>query len=196
MQKMRFKIKGVAPLLMHNGDAANPRGQYSAKLKELNAKRKKTEETLDELLYYQYLSGLYVDGRGRPCVPGHVIEATLLNAAKKTREGQLAKEAMFCTGDWPLTYKGPKAAKELARSDDFRLDCMVRIPPRTGARVLSTRPKFEKWELEFVVTFNSAKIDDSKLVGFVREAGESVGLCDWRPRFGRFDVVGKPRRVT
>jgi hypothetical protein len=38
------------------------------------------------------------------------------------------------------------------------------------------------------VIFNDELVNQSEVLELLRIAGEQVGLGDWRPKFGRFDV--------
>ena len=53
---------------------------------------------------------------------------------------------------------------------------------------MRTRPIFREWGLEFTAHYDSQLINKDSLVEFVEAAGRA-GLCDGRPRFGRFEVV-------
>ncbi|OGM09206.1 hypothetical protein A2Z67_04670 [Candidatus Woesebacteria bacterium RBG_13_36_22] len=69
-----------------------------------------------------------------------------------------------------------------------------RRPPRTGGRVAIHRPLFKKgWKAEFTII-----VDDDipkQIVESVMEiTGHKIGIGDWRPRFGRFDVELKEVR--
>jgi hypothetical protein len=51
------------------------------------------------------------------------------------------------------------------------------------------RPIFKAWGAKFSVTFDEASIQRGELDTCVRNAGAMIGLCEYRPRFGRFEVV-------
>ena len=84
---IRFRITGVAPLVMHNGQLANPLNPFAKALSRVSGKRKKTEADYEELARIEFLGGLYVGDDG-PCIPGEVIEGALFRAAKKMRRGE------------------------------------------------------------------------------------------------------------
>jgi hypothetical protein len=57
------------------------------------------------------------------------------------------------------------------------------------SRVLCWRPRFEEWELEFdILILDDKNINISVLKEILDTAGLS-GLGDYRPRFGRFQVI-------
>jgi len=66
----------------------------------------------------------------------------------------------------------------------------VRIPPRTGARVMFHRPMIPPDAyLEFTVEFDKTVITETDLKKAIEDAGKFVGIGVWRPKFGRFYVT-------
>ena len=62
------------------------------------------------------------------------------------------------------------------------------------ARVVKGRPKIEKWKLSFELKYNEKMIGDSLIIkDILEEAGERVGILDFRPQklgsFGMFKVT-------
>ena len=69
-QTRTYRIEGVDPILMHNGQLANPRNSYAKSMKAISSKRNKTGDDFDELARLEFCGGLYMtDGNGKPCVP-------------------------------------------------------------------------------------------------------------------------------
>jgi hypothetical protein len=65
----------------------------------------------------------------------------------------------------------------------------VRIPPRTGPRVMFHRPMIPTGAfLEFTVEFDKSVITEVDTKKAIEDAGKFVGLGVWRPKFGRFFV--------
>jgi len=63
--------------------------------------------------------------------------------------------------------------------------CGVRVQRN---RVMRTRPIFRDWAVSFTVTFNDSLLNPADITNLLSYAGENVGLCEWRPNFGRFIV--------
>jgi hypothetical protein len=57
-----------------------------------------------------------------------------------------------------------------------------------NSRVMRMRPKFPEWALTFEVSYQPEVVNRSDLEKWLEDAGQLVGLCDFRPRFGRFEV--------
>ena len=82
-KRLDFHIRGIAPLIQHNVQLANPRNKYVIEMKKLTAKRaKKTEEDLIELSKLEFLGGLYIGADGGVIVTGESIEAMIGGAAR------------------------------------------------------------------------------------------------------------------
>ncbi|GEP00641.1 hypothetical protein MHA02_30280 [Methylobacterium haplocladii] len=174
----------MSPLVMHNGRLANPLDSFAKALKAVSGKRGKTDADFEEMARIEFLGGLYVGDDG-PCIPGELIEAVLIAAAKKNKRGMQAKAGILSDGNHRVEYHGPRGAEELWADDRFRLVAGVRVGQ---ARVMRTRPIFREWSSEIFVDFLPGQLNRADVAGMVRTAGTIVGIGDWRPRFGRFTV--------
>jgi hypothetical protein len=54
------------------------------------------------------------------------------------------------------------------------------------SRIMRTRPIFKEWAAIVEVEFEDSVINEEQVDRWVHAAGTQVGLCDWRPRCGRF----------
>lgn len=185
-QLIDFHVRGVAPLLMHNKELANPFNPIVKAMKKITSKRKKTEEDLLALSDLEFTGGLYVDDSSRPILPGEMIEATIVAGAKKTRRGVDARVGIFVPDNAELVYEGPKTAEKLREDKRFRNLSLVTV---NRAKVLRTRPCFKQWAAKFTVHFLPDVLNEEDIVGFVTTAGRMCAFGDNRPRFGRFDLV-------
>lgn len=57
------------------------------------------------------------------------------------------------------------------------------------SKILRTRPRFDQWVIEFNLRYNEEKIDIETIINAMEYAGLYVGLCDSRPKYGKFSVV-------
>ncbi len=185
-QQIRFRVRGVCPLLMHNGQLSNPLNKFSKQMKKLTGKHTKTDKDYAELACIEFLGSLYTDKEGRPILPGELIEATIVSGAKKKRKGPAAKAGLIVDGNALLVYSGPKTAKELVKDDSFRNVTPVKIKT---SRVIRTRPQFDEWECEFTVHYLPGEANFDEIQEWVEIAGRVCGFGDWRPRYGRFEVL-------
>jgi hypothetical protein len=189
IQKLSFKIEGIAPLMTHNGRLADVDDPYVRAIKAITSNRKKTDADLEELARLEFLGGLYLNKDERIIIPGYVFEAALIGksgAARKEKMGKEAAAALWVTQDPLLIYDGPREPDELWKDKRFVNQSMVRIGT---SKVKRTRPFFQDWGAEIVVEFNDNLINEDQVRRWVEVAGEQVGLCEWRPRLGRFHVI-------
>ncbi|GAI35123.1 unnamed protein product, partial [marine sediment metagenome] len=121
-EKLTFRIRGVVPLLMHNGELADPSYWYNQAIKEITSKRAKTEADREELARLEWMGSLYLL-EDEPCIPGYVLEGALIGrggAARKQKMGRQAAAGLYVVDDFPLEYDGPRDPKELWKVEKFR----------------------------------------------------------------------------
>jgi hypothetical protein len=182
----RFTIQGISPLMPKNGQTADPLNAFALQMKKVSGKRNKTEADHEEMSRIEFFGSLYVDDKGHPCVPGENIEAMFKAAAKKIKKGQQAKSGIMSDGNWPILYNGPKNAEALWKDKNF-IDRRGVVVQR--ARVMRTHPIFKDWGLEFDLTFDDELLDEADVDAIIDISGRLIGLCDYRPKFGRFVVI-------
>ncbi len=170
---------------MHNGQMANPLNKWAKLMKQVSSKRAKTDADYEEMARIEFLASLYmaVDG---PVVPANVIDAMLVNAAKKSKEGTLAKSGAFCLDHARLDYEGPRTANDLWADESFRHVALVRVGM---ARVARTRPVFNVWSAIVSVNIEPALVNPTRVDDWMVVAGQQVGIGDWRPQYGRFQAL-------
>jgi hypothetical protein len=172
-------------LILHNGQTADPLNRHSVSIAEITGKRKKTEADHREMAKREWFAGLYLFN-GEPCIPFQMLEAALIEGAKKEKRGPAAKAGILVEQHARLEYVGPRKPEQLWKDERFQL----RVPVRVGqVRVMRTRPRFDGWSAEVVVKYLPSLLNPEHVRGFLTAAGEQVGLGDWRPRFGRFLVA-------
>lgn len=183
-ETLRLRFTGIAPLLMHRGLLADPLDEFSRAIAKISGKRKKVEADYKEMARLEFMGSLYV-ADGAPCVPADCIDATLMMAARRHKKGAQLRPALIVEKYARLEYDGPTDPDALWADDRFWL----RVPARVGqARVMRTRPRFERWAATTEVEFMASLFDRDDLIEIAHVAGETCGLGDWRPRFGRFTV--------
>lgn len=185
MKTLTVKLTGVGATIMHSGQMANPLNAFAKALKEQSAKKPKTDETLALMAEIEFRGSLYLCADGSPGWPGENIEAVLNEAARKSKQGKIAKMALFVDGILPLIYKGPKTADGLWADESFRIVASVKVGM---SRVMRTRPIFRQWQLIVPIQFDESLTNEADVLQWCVVAGVQIGLSDWRPRYGRFTV--------
>lgn len=186
MKTTEIEIKGLTPLIMHNGQLSDPLNEHTQALARLTSKRNKTIEDHKAVSKCEWYGGLYVDEEGAPCLPGEVIEAALVEGAKKYKLGKAAKGGIIVVGNFALEYKGPKTADKLWADGGYLKRASVKVGT---SRVIRSRPIFSEWACTFEVQWDEAVLKDERTVFEIVEAAGMCGIGDWRPKFGRFEMV-------
>lgn len=183
-------LKGVSPLLCHNGQTADQRNTYAKAIKAVSSKRKKTDADYDELARLEWLAGLYCFG-DELVIPDYVLESTMIGGAKKSKRGPQAKCGMFFTKHAVLEFNGKPAVinddtlAEMFASGDFTHTIGVKVGM---SKIMRTRPMFRNWSCQALVQYDPDVLNHRDIEELAIDAGKLVGMGDWRPKHGRFDV--------
>lgn len=188
MNTVSVRIEGVSPLLMHSAAGVDASHPYKRESREITAKgaKKRTDKDEERLLQLDFLLSLYHDGT-RPIIPEECILGMIRDGARRTRQGkEVLAGVMVSPSEIPVIYDGPTDPMALFESLAFR---DVRPAGVQKSRVTRCRPRFNKWALEFDLVHDEQIISEQTLRASIDGAGQFVGLCDFRPRFGRFEVT-------
>lgn len=186
-------IVGIRPLLMHNGQLADPIAPATIRLAAVTKKKAKTTEDHEQIARIEWEGGLYLDS-GKIVIPADMLDACLRDGGKDQRKGKAMTAGVEIeTEAAALEYDGPKDWKKLY---DHKLAGDVRpFVDRKGAkvqrnRVIRTRQRFPTgWSLTFrIARYDFASVGESDIKKALEFAGYAVGLGDFRPRYGLFRV--------
>lgn len=182
------EIQGLpAGMLMHNNiQLTDPLDPQNRKLKAITGKQKKTDDDHRVMARMEFEMGLYFDPEVGPYVPAANIEKTLRVAGAITRQGTAVQRAVFVTEDrLPLLYRGPRSVEELWEEAWYD-----RRPVKVDSKTITrTRPLFREWSLEIPFLVDETFLNEDDFGAILRKAGHLIGLNDFRPRFGRFEVM-------
>ncbi len=192
MKVLDIKITGTAPLLMHSDLYSNPLHPLTKKHKQLTSKRKKTDEDHEAIARSEWRGGLYWCNDVGLYIPGENIDSCLWAACKLQKLGTHYKRAAFVIDDkCPLKIDsniGNDIDKLIAEYEKYSHMKSVVV---SRARIMRVRPFFAKWSTSCQVSLNPEVIDPGELIKAIDDAGQFIGLCDWRPRYGRFKAEVK-----
>jgi len=182
-----FEIRGTRPLLMHSARLADPLDAISRQIKAIKKDRRRTEADEELAALLEWEAGLYYSDELGPYIPSENLESMLKESARKWRKGKDIERGVMVPVDAAIQYDGPRALAELKELPQFRDTRSARMPS-TGSRVVRCRPRFPEWSLTFSVQFDPRIIEEQDLREIVERAGEEIGLGDWRPRYGAFEI--------
>jgi hypothetical protein len=179
---LTYELRSSCPLIMHSGATADPLNKFAKSLKEITSKRVKTDADHEEMAHIEFVAGLYMDANG-PCLPNDVIEAAMIRAAMKSKEGPKVKSGLYALDHASLEYNGPRTSEGLWADEKFRFSKLVRVGQ---ARVPRMRPIFDEWQATVKFQIEDEIVNVSDVDRWMVVAGTQVGICDWRPQYGRF----------
>lgn len=189
MKQVKYTIRGLTPLIMHSERLANPFDPLTREIKAVTGKRKKTEDDLLEIARLEFLGGLYCDEDAGIHLPGYNLFAALIGGGKVHKLGAAIKRSALVQEDKvALEYDGPRTAEDLFKNKRF-VD--IRSVKVGTALVTRCRPIFKQWQCSFSVLYEETALNRSELDMVVRDTGSMIGVGDYRPRFGRFEVIGQ-----
>ena len=184
----RITLTGTSALIMNNARTANPLDPAAKALKALTGKRNKTDADHAEIYRVGHSGSLYHDSDIGPYLPGDNIWKSLQEGAMKHRMGPKIKEGVIITTDVnPLSYAGPRDVNGIWANENFQyINFRVTGTGSRRVRVSFCRPIFREWKVAAEGTLDDNIIDLAELRLIAETAGQRVGVCDWRPRYGRF----------
>nr|DAL34343.1 MAG TPA_asm: hypothetical protein [Caudoviricetes sp.] len=184
MKAFTITLTGNTPLLMHNSRLSDPLDPATKALKRISGKRSKTDDDHEAMGEAEFMGGLYLDPDVGPYIPDLNIAATLLGGAKLNKLGTKVTRGMLITTPVnPVSYDGPRDPAEMWKSGRFSHRASVGVGQ---SRVMRTRPVFYDWAVQADGLIDESQLDFDQLIQIASNAGDFIGIGDWRPRFGRF----------
>jgi len=186
MYTVDCKVVGTAPLMQHRFPIPDLADMSKGATRKTGSKDYSQE-------WHEYL---YVDKDNMIYQPATHFEATMANAAVNFRiKGRgrktykdLFKAAVFVNPE--EIPHGIEAPEELDTDGDKPLYLDMRPVVVSRARVVRIRPTFAPgWELEFGIEVMDDQIAPELVQDVLTLAGKTVGIGDFRPKFGRFSVA-------
>jgi len=170
MLKFKCHIRGLVPLLFNR--FPEEEGTGGARKKAPKSK----EEQVEMSLYRMKDKTIY---QPEDHIIGAMIKAgvafKLRGAGKKTMK-DLVKGGVFIE---------PIQISHLFQK--YTMDYRSVVINR--GRVMKARARMDKWELKFEITCIDDRATAKDIEDILKYAGGYVGIGDYRPRYGRFDIV-------
>jgi hypothetical protein len=172
--RVAFKLTGTSDLLFHrwNSEAVDEKAKAAK-----NSKAKKS----DNIESY-----IYRDDAGVLCIPGEYVRQAVVMAAKFRQDPRSPRKSAM-----DLYKAGVVSLTSLASTGKLNWDYEDRrrvVIQRAG--VNRTRPALKMgWTAEFeFLVLTPEYISPMDLQGVLTQAGILVGIADFRPTYGRFNV--------
>lgn len=172
MYEINVKIESTSPLLMN---------RFAEEKAEEVIKRVTGVRIPEEIAV-----ALYILPDGKIYQPAAHIEGAFIKAA----------------ANFKITGRGKKTYKDLAKSSifvepeaivhemqEYIIDKRPVVNPTTRGRVIRARPRLDDWSLSFKIKVLDDQFPREVVKSILDYAGSSVGIGDYRPRYGRFMVT-------
>lgn len=184
MKNLKITWKGITPLIMHSCQCVNPLHPIAKELKKYTSKRNKTDDDLNMISNLEWESGAYwKEGLGL-YIPAENVEATIRNGGKAFKKGKDFEKYVTVTDLYiPFFYGENLSKEELIQNYEYR---DTRIMTVQRSKIVRTRPRFDQWNITFNLMYDEEKMDLDTIVNALEYAGSYVGLCDSRPKYGKF----------
>jgi hypothetical protein len=175
-------------MLQHNGRLANPIDQWAQLLKALTSKRKKTDEDLAAIRQVEARGGCWETRDGLLGIPTSAVWRSIYDAATAYKLGASVKRALhFSDETIPLLVGGETVFCDDYLADAANIDYRPVVVNRV--RTMRARPLVHPgWVSTHQFNLLDDVIDIRELVPVLERAGRLVGLGDWRPTYGTYDV--------
>jgi len=173
--RVEVTIEGTADLLFHRWNVEG----IDVKSKAAKGSKAKKSDDIE--------SYVYRDDDRFLCLPGEYLRQSIINAAKFKQDPRSPRKSamdLFKAGVISLTPLASLGVKEWAYEHKARV--MIQ---RNG--VTRVRPALKQgWKATFVFLVNLPEyIGHALLNAVISDAGRLVGVGDFRPTYGRFNVV-------
>ena len=168
-------LEGTAAILFHawNNEAVEEKAK-SAK----GSKAKKSDNVE---------SYVYRNDKGEICIPGEYLRMSIINAAKYQQDPRSPRKSamdLYKAALVSLTELASLGSKDWDYLDRPR--CVVQRNAITRIRPAF----FPGWKASFTLRVLLPEyVSPQRLHQTIREAGELIGVGDWRPTYGRFQIV-------
>lgn len=176
-QRVAVRLNGESPLIVHRFEE-KAITEMLAKQRGLPFERQKKNPHKD------YEASKYINEKGQDCIPVMTVKKAMIEAStfsddmtkKQTRGG------FFILGEYaPLDFDQVRMRKDMVR-----LSGIGRTPD------IRFRAEYLGWSVDLVIEFNPRLLTPDQLLYLLREAGSSVGICEWRIQkdgnYGAFSV--------
>jgi len=172
-------------LMTHNERLASKLDPIAREMAAVSGKRRKTDDDLAELARLEFIGGVYETEDGLVGIPTWNVFRSLQDGARINKLGRHVERSLVPITDVvEIRHDGP--SKPFAA---WEAGCFDQRSVKVGqSKVTRTRPAFANWSIDvrFALDTEILNLDDLRLVA--ANAGRLVGLGDYRPRFGRYDI--------
>ena len=168
-------IRGEADLLFHRWNCE----AVEAKSRAAKGSAAKKSDDIE--------SYVYRNDAGELCIPGEYLRQAIIGAAKYRQDPRSPRKSAIDLAKAAVVSLTPLASLGV-KEWDYEHRCRVQVQRNGITRV---RPAMSAgWSVTFHLQVNLPEyISPEMLHGMITDAGRLIGIGDFRPTYGRFQVV-------
>jgi len=168
IESFDVEIHGTRPLLMHHISGLGENKGRSAKYD--------SQEDAEAALYKSTNGEIIVPAINLlSCLRMAGVDFKVPGKGRRTYKNYIYSGIEISPADIPLTHGG------------YEID--IRPVTIQKARILRSRPRFDEWSLRFQLDILDPIITNNAVKEIMYSAGRFIGLCDFRPLFGLFEIT-------
>lgn len=172
--RVLIELEGVCPMMFH-------RWNNESVAAKSRAKKGSIEKKTDDIESF-----MYKDEKGFICIPGEYVRQAVIHASKYEQDPRSPRKSLMDlmkAALVSLTDLSSLGVKEPDFIDQRRV-----VIQRSA--VTRSRPAMKTgWKAKFILMVNLPEyVPHQRLNHILQQAGRIVGLADFRPSFGRFNV--------
>ncbi len=173
--RVLVELQGVSAMMFHRWNCESVASKSAAK-------KGSAEKKTDDVQSY-----VYRNGEGEICIPGEYLRGAIIHAAKFQQDPRSPRKSamdLFKAAIVSLTELSSLGSKDWDYLDQRRV-----VIQRNA--ITRSRPAFkEGWKASFILMVNLPEyIDETLLNSTIQAAGKLIGIGDFRPSYGRFNVI-------
>ena len=170
-ENVKVKIKGTSPLLFNK---FNPEGEG---LKKAAKAQQSAEEEAEQSVYRNAEGQIYTPS-------SHVLGSMVKSGVQFKMKGRKTFKDAVNSG----VLIDPEEI--VHKNQEYEIDSRSVVIKSTRGRIMRHRAKLPVgWELSFTIKIIDERLTAPLVKEILENAGKYVGIGDFRPRFGRFDVI-------
>jgi len=175
-EKIKVTIEGTTPLLFNRfRDTA------------IEGKSKKRTGAMGDI---EIEDKLYLDEKGNVLLPATYLRNSIVEASKQFKIVGKGKSTYSKLVASTVQIEPFYLKLDAGKYEVFRISA---VNPMTKGRMMTERPKYDKWKASFEIVLNDESVPVSVMNEILEQAGKYVGIGDWRPEkkgmFGKFMIV-------
>lgn len=182
--KINVTIQGTTPLICNNfTDQAAEAASKGTRMAAVGDKGTPLEQATKKL---------YIGLNDKPMIPQPNIFRCIIDGGTFFKAGK-SKVTTLKTSMIPACVEVEGVELPIKHKEPWQVDTRAVRIPSTGGRILCHRPRFDDWELKFVMDIDTEMMSAKLIREIIDASGKRIGLGDFRPAckgpFGKFVVT-------